>query len=295
MGKRCDCGWVMEMFERDPRLAALPLAVRALWLVLVRRMQALGGAALVFNGHVPEPREVAMLVPMAETDLETQLAPLLARGLLVRREDGALACPMLEAQAAARARRAETARINGLKGGRPRKDGQPPAQRTMPLPIPGGRAGGPAETQEKPTDAAMGFPAKPELSLAEEKAKPSLAARAEEAHRIGLLAAEAAQVDPVRGGWTTGVVGQWLDAGADEALILGAIREVMARPNPPRELRGLGYFTRCILERVAERRAAPAEVPAAGWAEPAEAYVARFDAWQAAGCIGTPPQRRRAA
>lgn len=289
MGKRCDCAAVLDAFERDPRLMALPLAARALWLMLVRRMQQLGASALVLGSDVPNPAEIAMMVAVSETELETHLAPLLARGLLVRREDGALACALLEA----REKRAQTARINGMKGGRPRNDGTPPRQRSMMLAVPGGQSGGAAEPDAKPSAAGVGSAAKLSSSFSEkELSKAELRARGEEAHRIGMLAADAAGLDQVRGTWTTGVVADWLARGADEALILDVVREVMARPNAPTP-RGLGYFSPAVGARLAERPATPAAAPVDPCLEPADAYNARVEAWQRQGCFGPMPQRRR--
>lgn len=294
MARKCDCSVILETFETDPRLACLPLAVRALWLVLVRRMQALGQSVLVFGSEIPNPAEIAMMVPMAETELETQLAPLLARGLLVRREDGALESPLL----AGRMKRAETARINGLKGGRPRKDGQPPAQRTMALPIAGGRAASVSETHGKPTEAPMGSPAKLSSASPEKAVAEASGARGpvtqELVAQVGAAAAEAAGLDGARGTWTFGPVRQWLEAGADEALILATIAAVMARGNAAP--RGLGYFGPAVLEALATQ-VAPVEAaaPAGEWAEAAEDYLARHAAWQARGCLGEVPVRRRAA
>ncbi len=295
MARKCDCSFILDAFETDPRLACLPLAVRALWLVLVRRMQQLGQSVLVFGSEIPNPAEIAMMVPMAETELETHLVPLLARGLLVRREDGALESPLL----AGRAKRAETARINGLKGGRPRKDGAPPAQRTMPLPIAGGRATAAAETQRKPNAAPSVFPAK--LSSSSSEKAEAEAGGAREAitpdlvQRVGHAAAEAAGLDPARGTWTISVVRQWLDAGADLALILATIGAVMSRGTATP--RGLGYFTPAVLEAVATRPAAVSEpaVEACEYAEDGEAFAVRFNAWHAAGCVGKAPARRKAA
>lgn len=294
MARKCDCSLILEAFETDPRLACLPLAVRALWLVLVRRMQQLGESVLVFGSEIPNPAEIAMMIPMAETELETHLAPLLARGLLVRRDDGALESPLL----AARQKRAETARINGLKGGRPRKDGAPTAQRTMPLPIAGGRAQASGETQEKPGARPVGSPAKLSSALSEEAEAEASSAREavtpELVQRVGHAAAEAARLDPARGAFTFGVVRQWLEAGADEALILATIGAVMARGNA--SPRGLGYFGPAVADALAARPAAvDVPVPAGGWAESAEEFLARNEAWQASGCRGEAPTRRRAA
>jgi hypothetical protein len=286
MGKRCDCGFVMAMFEGDPRLACLPLAVRALWLVLVRKMQQLGQSALVLGSEIPKPSEVAMMVAVSETELETYLEPLMARGLLVRRADGALECPLL----VARQSRSETARINGLKGGRPRKDGSPARQREILLPVAGGLA---AETQ-KPSAGGLGSAAKLS-SLPEEKApeaKPC-AVTPERVQAVGRAAAEAAGLDPVRGAWTFGPVRQWLEAGADETLILRVVLAVMARPNRPYP-KGLGYFSQAVMAELAVAPVAEA-LPAEAWSESAADYNARCDAWEARGRVGSPPVRQRAA
>lgn len=291
MGKRCDCAGVLAVFENDVRLLGLPLAARALWLLLVRRMQGMGLSVLTFGSDIPNPAEIARVVAVSETELETHLVPLLARGLLVRREDGALSCPLLEA----RDKRAETARINGLRGGRPRKDWSAPGQRHMALPIAGGRAAADAETQAKPNGGAVGLPAKLSSGLLEEKAEASKprAVTPEEVQRVGFAAAEAAGLDPAKGTWTLGVVRQWLELGADEALILGVIAAVMARPNPPAP-RGLGYFGDAVRAAVVARPVVAVAVAPNPGDEPAEAYNARYDAWEAAGRLGEPPVRRRA-
>ena len=295
MARKCDCSVILEAFETDPRLACLPLAVRALWLVLVRRMQQLGQSVLVFGSDIPNPAEIAMMVPMAETELETHLGPLLARGLLVRRDDGALESPLL----AARMKRAETARINGLKGGRPRKDGSQPAQRTMLLPVAGGQAPPAAGTQAKPDMAPALSPAKLSSASFQEAEAAASSARAavtaEDVRQVGAKAAAAAGLDEARGQWTYQPVRQWLEAGADEALILATIAAVMDRPHRPQP-RGLGYFGEAVRDALALRAAAPpSAVATTEWAEDAESYLVRYEAWEARGRPGEAPQRRRAA
>lgn len=291
MGKRCDCGFVMEMFDSDPRLACLPLAVRALWLVLVRRMQQLGQSVLVFGSEIPKPNEVAMMVAVSETELETHLAPLLARGLLVRGEDGAIGCPML----AARQSRSDINRANGLRGGRPRKDGSPARQRTMVLPIAGGLGAESQITDAKPNAAGSVLPAKLSSSKLEEaEASKPRVVTPEEVERVGFAAAEAAGLDPARGGWTIGVVRGWLEAGADDGLVLGVIGQVMGRANRPQP-QGLGYFDRAMKAAIAVRPVAePVKVANPG-DEDAEAYLARVAVYEASGRMGPAPVRRYAA
>lgn len=289
MAKACDCSAILEAYETDPRLLALPLAVRGLWLALVLRMRRMGQSVLLLGSVVPNLREIAMLVPMAETELETQLEQLLAHGMLVRREDGALECPLL----AARMKRAETARINGLKGGRPRRDGQPPGQRSLIMAVPGGAAAAGAKTQAEPGAEAVGIPAKPAMP-SEEKAKQAVP---EDWPRVAQAAADAAGLDPAKGTWTLGVVREWMAQGADEALILGVIQGVMGRPNPP-AVRGLGYFAKAIGEALAVARVAPAVVAGpvdAAQVARSEAWAARMEAYIAGGCQGPMPVREEAA
>jgi len=289
MAKTCDCGFILEAFETDPRLACLPLAVRALWLVLVRRMQRLGGSVLAFGSEIPNLREIAMMVATDETELQTQIEQLLARGLLVRRDDGALASPLL----AAREKRAETARINGLKGGRPRRGERPAGQGALLMPLPGGAAAGGEITQPKPTPRAVGSPAKlaEALSFEKEAQAGSAHAREAEARRIGALAVERAGLVGVPDAWVFGPVRNWLDAGATEAAILGVIDAAMARDVKPQP-RGLGYFDAAVRDTIAT---AAVQAPSSEFAEDAESYIARCGAWERAGRPGAPPIRQRRA
>jgi hypothetical protein len=71
------------------------------------------------------------------------------------------------------------------------------------------------------------------------------------------------------------------------------VGEVMARPNRP-EPKGLGYFSAAVLAAIQARPAAEVALAAAAWAESAEDYNARVDAWEATGSRGAPPIRRRA-
>lgn len=278
MGKACDCWFLMAAVEGDARLQCLPLAVRMLWLVLVRKMQQMGQVALMLGSDVPKPSEVALLATCTETELETHLEPLLARGLLVRRADGALESPLLLARQA----RANTARINGLKGGRPRKPAPPGSQREMIMAVPGGRAVGDPETQGKPSDAGVGSVAKLAKTSLEEEAKPAGAGA--DWQRVGELAMEAAGFDPVRWVGHCGQVRTWLSLGASEGLILSTIRRVMARPGVRPQ--HFGYFDKAVREAMAE--AAPVAVQPASLR--VEAYAAAFDAWQRGGMCGPAPE-----
>lgn len=286
MAKACDCSVILEAYENDPRLLALPLAVRGLWLALVLRMRRMGLSVLMLGSVVPNLREIAMLVPMAETELETQLEALLAHGMLVRREDGALESPLL----AARQKRAETARINGLKGGRPRKDGSPPGQRGLMLPIAGGLGEADAKTQGEPTAEASVSPAKL-AKPSEEKAQQAELPAPAEWNRICAAAMEAAGFDPVRWQGDCRSVASWWRQGASEALILATIRRVMARETA--SPRHFGYFDGAVREalRTEGARQVVAMPVGAGNSEEAKAHARALEVYVANGCVGPMPVR----
>lgn len=289
MAKACDCSVILEAYENDPRLLALPLAVRGLWLALVLRMRRMGLSVLMLGSAVPNLRQIAMLVPMAETELETQLDALLVHGMLVRREDGALESPLL----AARQKRAETARINGLKGGRPRKDGTPAGQRSIMLPIAGGLGEADAKTHGEPGADASVSPAKL-AKPSEEKAKQAELPAPAEWNRICAEAMEAAGFDPVRWTGTCGWVATWWREGASEALILGTIRRVMARGNVRPD--GFKYFNAAIREAMAAEGAGQPVAVRSGAAdsEESKAWAERMRVYVANGCQGPMPVRGHA-
>ncbi|MDE1907616.1 MAG: hypothetical protein KGH75_14315, partial [Rhodospirillales bacterium] len=124
----------------EARMRTLPPDTRMLWLDIARMMQRDGIAVLRFGSQPVKPNMLSRLVfrpeTETETELETKITELCERGLLAREPDGAISCPML-VQATTRS---EINKINGSKGGRPRKDGQPPGQRHLLLPIDGGVA-----------------------------------------------------------------------------------------------------------------------------------------------------------
>jgi hypothetical protein len=232
--------------------------------------------------------DMSLMFSVEKVDAESFVESLEKVGLLARRADGALVAGegVMPAARAASASRAPVL-------GRPRKGetAQDYARRQRELRLMGVVAGGLAESPEKSAESPIA-----KLKLSEEEAKPaaSHAVTPELVRQVGEAAAEVAGLDPARGGWTYGVVREWLVAGADLALIVGVIGGIMGRPNPP-AARGLGYFGPAVMEAV---RARPAVVAAAGgdWAEgEAEAYLAEVERWERAGKHGPMPVRRRAA
>ena len=279
MAKKCDCHGVVEMLERDPRLRALPLAPRMLWFALVRAMQSLSVSVLRFGDAVPDAREIAMMVGIAESELEANLQPILARGLLEREADGALASPMLKGMIA----RSEINRANGLRGGATRR-AQAEArrsQRELVLPIAGGQDdAGQSGESEREANPPVSVPlAKLKLeSTGSSSAK--LAVSDDEFHRVGREALNAMGIDPAKSMATYGIVKQWLADGATAAVILATI-QAKARPG----IKHLGYFTEAIRDAMAREVAADAATPSPRFV----AWEQAVEVWRASGKVASIP------
>lgn len=298
MGKRCGCAAILDAARGDARLRLVPPGARWLWLMLVDTMlRAAEPGVFMVGAAVGTVADMAVMFSVEKVDAESFVESLEKVGLLARRADGAL---MAGEAVMAAARPASASRAPVL--GRPRK-GETAAEyarRQRELRLMGVVAGGRAEkSAESPAESPVA-----QLKLSsEEEAKPAASREVspELVRRVGEAAAEAAGLDPARGGWTWGVVRKWLAAGADEALILRVIGEVMARPYPP-AVRGLGYFEPAVMEAVragaaeAPAGAGPGAVPGEAWGEgEAEAYLAEVERWERAGRPGPMPVRRRAA
>ncbi|MBU6246522.1 MAG: hypothetical protein KGN77_02100 [Xanthomonadaceae bacterium] len=266
MSRRCDCSVVLDELARNPALATAPLAARAVWLALVRAMQAAGVSVLRWGSHVPNRAELAMLVAASETETETEINRLVARGLLVLEPDDAIASPLLGAAA----KRSETNRINGMKGGRPRKDGTDRRQAGLLLPIAGDAPAATAKTEPKP-NAPPG-----QLKLAsslEEKASSLDLATSRLLGTAG-LGTERLRSD-------RGIVARWLSDGHDLNDIADLIaRRVDAGAQPQH----LGYFDRAVAELM------PSEPPAPVARRPEMVKWERdYNEWKDMGGIGPMP------
>ena len=234
------------------RLMRLPLDARYAWEHLVeiiaRRgengMLRLGfelGCELGFAGWF------AHWFRIPETQMQTHLETLALAGLLIVTGE-ALALPGLSGAAA---RRAETARANGSKGGRPRN--KPPSdQVAMPLPF------APLTAVEKPTetqietqtardDADAQLSSASSSSNLEESLKAELAEPPPATSPVGLpeatdAAALADELLALLGGAVAASnreadrperVQGWLDRGVTPAGMRQIVREAVARPRKP--------------------------------------------------------------
>ena len=120
MARRCLCARLLAALHEDPRLRTLPLAARMLFLLVAEAAaRSPVPGVLPFGGTA----RVSLLVSAGETETQTHLETLCEEGLLVRGAADTLAVPLLVEAAS----RAEVARRNGARGGRPLKGETPEA------------------------------------------------------------------------------------------------------------------------------------------------------------------------
>lgn len=274
MARRCLCTQLRQRIATDARLATLPMAAKWLWLVLAER------AAETPEGSVPVGSAfgffagIAMLIQVAEPEVETHWETLAARGLVLRDGD-AFSIPDLPALGG----RAASARANGGLGGRPRRGETAEqarlrrAQAHMMLPITGG--------PEKPSGTQAENPAVSSTttteSLTSVSSHPPKPTRDTAHATLGAELATIAGLDPVRQRFDYQPVRAWLDAGYSPTLIRSVVAEVAGRPSfEPGRVRTLAYFTQAI-ERAAAEVALP--TPRAAEAGTLSQEAAQIIAW----------------
>lgn len=283
MGRRCHCDTLFRRLEEDVRLRTLPMAAQMLWLRLMRLAAGTSGfdGVLRFGSEFGFLVAVSLAVSCAETDVEPALAALERRGLVER--DGADALRLPDAEPAAA--RSEAARINGLRGGRPRRGETPEAARerrqgSLMLPM-----AGRAETQEtkaEPNGESSRVAAKP---IAIEAQQAADAREETDWLALGPELADIAGLDPARGAWTFKPVKGWLEAGASADLIRDVVRrKVATRTGDAGPIRSLLWFDQAVRE--AAQRAAPPPPPAP---RSTTGYEAAFRQWKESGAHGAPP------
>lgn len=241
MARRCHCDRLLQFWQTDPRFVLVGKATSAVWLELVLMMHRLGDPeGFRFGFQIGSLKELAMVVRLGEAELETHLEPILARGLLRREPDGALLLPVELAPSA----KAKAARNNGLKGGRPRKDGAPPGQRSMMLPLPGG---GDTTPSENPTETQGGS----RLDRVYDSEESSSQTAGGEA---GVLGSKIAALVGVEAGRTASShVARWLAQGATPELVLDTVHLVLERVPSGTKIGSLRYFEAAIEHALAAR------------------------------------------
>ncbi|MDE1907413.1 MAG: hypothetical protein KGH75_13295 [Rhodospirillales bacterium] len=168
--------------------------------------------------------------------------------------------------------RSEINKINGSKGGRPRKDGQPPGQRHLLLPIDGGVAMKTEKTKLETEPGEIGS------SINNKDNKESF-----DLMKTGSAVLDAAGIDPVRWMGNYQPVANWLRLGATPEMIVEVVVEVMARsPKKPEEIHSLGYFEAAVKQRIAQQ---PQKKP-----DYEKAWQRAYDDWEITGRIGPAPR-----
>lgn len=268
MARRCVCAKLLDQLRTDPRLRALPLAVRGAWIEIIAGLVAWAPSGSIrFQNSVTE--SVARWVGESVTETATHLETLSASGLIVLAEDGmGLSVPeMAEAH-----RRSEINRINGMKGGRPKPVKPPdPRQAEMKHVIPGGRAA-PDETETGTRLAGAGMMMMDKKEDHHQGSPEWVSIGMELAGILGL---------PEQGKWTVRVVQQWLADGADRDLLVDVAREVKERARDP--ISSLNFMARAVSAALSAR-VVDHPLP---WAD---AYEAARATWKNGGMQGPPPR-----
>lgn len=278
MSRKCVCEQLLGSEFVQVRMKLVPAAARWVWLMLAKAMAVSDEpGVLKFGSGVGLFALVSAIASVSETEAETELDNLIRVGLLVRTADDMIAMP---APQRAASKRADAARINGLRGGRPKKADAERAQSSLPLPLPGGAEEKPNENQTRPASVS------PTTTASTSSSVSSSSETETDWVPIARDACEAAGFNDASGLHTYGVVKDWVAAGATRALILEVITAKTGS-----HVRTLRYFDKAIREAVQVAKARPPE-PAA---QPEWERVARsdwneaVDRWQSYGRKGAVP------
>lgn len=277
MARKCVCDNLMATEFVQVRLRLVPAAARWVWLMLAKAMAVSDEpGVLQFGSGVGLFALVSAIASVSETEAETEVQNLIGVGLLTRSEDGRIALPMPQK---ATSRRADAARINGLRGGRPKKADIERAQASLVLPLPG-------SADEKPN----GNPTRAALVSPTTTSTSSSVSSSSETETdwvpVARDACEAAGFDETSGLHTYGIVRDWMAAGATRDMIL----ELIKRRTTPK-VRSLRYFDQAIREAIRMEAVRPAPVAAQPqWERDARRrWNDDVDAWQAYGRNGEMP------
>lgn len=288
MARRCFCEQLFRMLEQDVRLRTAPAMAQMIWLKLMRLAAAAAEPGVLrFGAEVGFQfgflTSVSLAVTHTETEVETALGILGARGLVEILPDGAgLRLP--EAQTAAE--RGNTNRINGSRGGRPRKGESREAylarrQGSLMMPITGGKDENRKTEPETPSTSTES-----ESLNSSVRSSPSAARALPAAVSLGEELAEILGMDPARGGYDFRWVQDWLDAGIPTDVIRGTVeRKAEVARNTGRSIWSFKYLDRAVREAGAAVPPVPQRSSAAQAAHDDEPtpFQRAMDAWREAG------------
>ncbi|MBC9209816.1 hypothetical protein IBL26_23465 [Roseomonas aerophila] len=251
----------------DPGFLDLPERVQFLWYRLLS--YALGAhekGRIRFSGLSGSvSAAVSRQVPMTETEVETALATLERLGWLERDEETqSLWMPGARAGAA----RAEAARINGSKGGKPRKGETREEARErredlrrrqghLMMGIPGGAAETHGTHHEPSEESSCAVPTTTSL---QELSCSSTAREHDDVASLAVELAQLARLDARR--FDLQPVQAWLEAGASAALLRQVVQRVASRGSyAPERVNGWGYFTQALREALSTTTAPVTRAP----------------------------------
>jgi hypothetical protein len=292
MPRSCPCERVLARLDTDVRLRTLPAAAQMLW---VKLMRAALGSHEVGVLHVGTEARFAMLVSIAvsvwETDVETHMETLRNRGLV---ETDEAAGVLRLTDAAAEAARTNAARVNGLRGGRPRKGETPDdalrrRQGAFLMPLPK-----PTEPNAESSRARLSVQSVSEeqesnLSVSPPREEPALDPAAVQA--LGNELAELAGLDTVRGAFAFQDVRAWLAAKATPDLLRRVVGDVAAKARAAGKTIGsMRYFAAAVRAAIAEAEAPRVVTAAAAYSDLRMGeYHNAVVAWTQNGCVGPAP------
>lgn len=235
MARKCACERLLDLVEHQPQFMRAGLAGTMVFIKLVRMMTRFGDGSSLRLGFVfGSWKEVADWARIPETELETQLENLKLCGIV----DFDGASVSISETLVPRDRRAEAARLNGGKGGRPRKNGPAPHQREFLYPYEGGLSevsAAPAETKtetQRGTQLETGTGGGTTTSFSERESSSESNRTDPPWVLLGRDLAAILHLDP-DGRHRFDIVKGWLEAGASSAMLKEVFREVMARKSPP--------------------------------------------------------------
>jgi hypothetical protein len=296
MAKSCPCERLLARLDADVRLRTLPAAAQMLWVKLMRAALASPEVGVL---RVGTEARFAMLVSIAvsvwETDVETHLETLRNRGLVDTDETaGLLRLP----DAAAEAARTTAARINGLRGGRPRKGetAEEALRRRqgaflMPLPKPTEPNAESSRARLSDSESDSGFEEQTDLSASRPRAETEPAELAALGHEL----AEMAGLDAVRGAFVFQDVRAWLAQGATPELLRRVVGEVAAKARAQgRVIGSMRYFATPVRDAIAAAKAPRVVLASEAYGDlEIAAYHNAVIAWQQDGCTGPQPDITR--
>jgi hypothetical protein len=246
---------------------------------------------LMLGFRVGSARDIALMVTMPETEVETHIETLFETGLLIRRDEGVISLPTMPEVS----RRAASARENGGIGGRPRR-GETADQarerrlRQRELPLMSSLEGGVGKTHETQPETRAENPPRVRAATASSFASEESKQAAGGFGELGEEIAEMAGLDPARGTYSFGPVKEWLTAGATAELIREVVERIASRASY-RAPTSLGYFTKAVREELALRGSSGRQQPPPDPERQAicAEYNRGMERYIANGCLGIAP------